>query len=481
MKDNERYDAVVIGSGPNGLAAAITLLKAGKRVLIIEAKDSIGGGMRTGELTLPGFRHDICSAIHPLAVGSPFFRSLPLMDFGLKWIFPPAALAHPMDNGQTALLLNSVTETAGTLPGDTENYIRLIKPVLSKWNLILPEVLAPFHIPRHPFALLRFALHGVMSASRLAERKFSSQLARGFFAGLSAHSMLRLEEPVTAAFALVLALLGHSFGWPFPEGGSGNLALALEGYIKSLGGEFLLNTPIESMADIPPGKVLLFDLTPRQILHIAGNSLPRGYRRQIEGYRYGPGVFKMDFALKSPVPFNSPQCALAATVHLGGTMEEIALSENEVFQGRHPEKPFVMLAQQSLFDSTRAPLEKHTLWAYCHVPNGSEIDISERIISQIERFAPGFRQTILSVHKMTCPDFQDYNGNYIGGDINGGIQDLRQLFTRPYFSLTPCRTPLKGVYICSSSTPPGGGVHGMCGFYAARAALKDIYGIKIKL
>lgn len=475
------YDAVVIGSGPNGLAAAITLLKAGKKVLIIEAKDTTGGGMRTGELTLPGFQHDICSAIHPLGIASPFFRSLPLSDYGLKWIYAPAALSHPLDNGQAALLVNSVGETAKTLREDSENYRRLIEPLVSKWELILPEILAPFHIPRHPFALLRFGLSAIQSASAFSKRIFNSTLSRGFFAGLAAHSIVPLEEPVTAAFALVLGILGHSAGWPMPEGGSQNIANALNSYITSLGGQFLLNTGVKSLDELPRSDMVFFDLTPKQILAIAGERLPKGYRRQLERYQYGPGVFKMDFAVNSPIPFKSPECTLSAVVHLGGTMEEIAHSENEVWQGRHPERPFVILAQQSLFDSTRAPAGKHTVWAYCHVPNGSEKDMSEEIISQIERFAPGFRSTILSSHKMNAHNFQVYNSNYIGGDINGGVQNWRQLFTRPTLSLTPYRTPLRGIYICSSSTPPGGGVHGMCGYYAAKTALKDLYGIKAML
>lgn len=475
------YDAVVIGSGPNGLAAAITMLRAGKRVLVIEAKETPGGGMRTGELTLPGFLHDICSAIHPLGIGSPFFRSLPLSEHGLKWIYAPAALCHPLDNGQAALLVNSVAETAKTLREDSENYRRLIEPLVSKWDLILPEILAPFHIPAHPFALLKFGLSAIQSAAKFSKRRFNSALTRGFFAGLAAHSIVPLEEPVTAAFALVLGILGHTAGWPMPEGGSQSIALALTSYIKSLGGEFLLNTNIKSLDELPASDIVLFDLTPKQILSIAGERLPKGYRHELGNYRYGPGVFKMDIAVKSPVPFKSPECTLAAVVHLGGTIEEIAHSENEVWQGRHPERPFIILAQQSLFDKTRAPAGNHTVWAYCHVPNGSETDMSERIISQIERFAPGFRSTILSQHKMNAHDFQAYNSNYIGGDINGGVQNWRQLFTRPALSLTPYRTPAKGIYICSSSTPPGGGVHGMCGYYAARTALKDFYGIKAVL
>lgn len=481
MSDKNGYDAVIIGSGPNGLAAAITLLRAKKRVLIIEAKDSIGGGMRTGELTLPGFQHDICSAIHPLGIGSPFFRSIPLAEHGLKWIYSPAALAHPLDNGQTALLVNSIEETAKTLGEDSEAYRHIIGPLASKWNLILPEILAPLHIPRHPFALLRFGLSAIQPAQSFSKRKFSSALARGFFAGLAAHSIVPLEAPITASFALVLGILGHRVGWPMPLGGSQSIALALESYIKSLGGEFLLNTNIKSLEELPSSDIILFDLTPRQILAIAGSRLPEGYRHQLEKYRYGPGIFKMDFAVKSPLPFKSPECTLSAVVHIGGTMEEIAHSEKEVWQGKHPEKPFVILAQQSLFDKTRAPGENHTVWAYCHVPNGSDVDMSERIISQIERFAPGFRSTILSAHRMNSMDFQTYNSNYIGGDINGGVQNWRQLFTRPTLSFTPYRTPVKGIYICSSSTPPGGGVHGMCGFYAAKTALKDFYGIKAVL
>lgn len=465
-------DAIVVGSGPNGLAAAITLVQAGCAVLVLEAKASIGGGMRSAELTLPGFSHDICSAIHPLGVGSPFFRSLPLINYGLEWIYPPAPLAHPL--GDSAVMLEqSIAATGATLGPDAAAYHKLMAPLVAGWNNLAKDLLGPFPFPpHHPIILARFGLNAIRSARRLAESRFKGEKARALLAGLAAHSIMPLEKPPTASFGLVLGILGHAVGWPLPKGGSQRIADALAAYLRSLGGEIVTNSPVESLDALPPARLVMADITPRQFLGLAGDRLPPGYRRQLEGYRYGPGVFKVDWALDGPIPWQAAECLRAGTVHVGGTLEEIAASERAMWQGPPAEKPFVLVAQQSLFDPTRAPVGKQTLWAYCHVPHGSTVDMTARIEAQIERFAPGFRERILARHAMSPAQFERYNPNYIGGDINGGVQDFWQLFTRPVARWVPYSTPIKGVYLCSSSTPPGGGVHGMCGYHAARAALK---------
>ena len=472
MPEQRSYDAIVVGSGPNGLAAAITLARAGRSVLVLEGKDTIGGGARTAQLTLPGFVHDVCSAIYPLAAGSPFFSTLPLSEHGLEWIYPPSAVAHPFDDGTAAVLERSVEATGQTLGPDAEAYNRMMAPLVADWDKLASDLLGPLRLPSHPVATARFALLAVRSAVGVARRKFQGERARAFFAGLAAHSMLPLERPLTTAIGLVLGITGHAVGWPLPSGGSQRICDALASYLYSLGGQIITNNPVESVDELPPARAVLLDVTPRQLLRIAGDRLPPGYRRGLQRYRYGPGVFKMDWALDGPIPWKAEECARAATVHLGGTMDEIAASERAVWSGEHPERPFVLLAQQSLFDETRAPEGKHTAWAYCHVPNGSTFDMTDRIESQIERFAPGFRDLVLARSVMTPGTLQEYNPNYIGGDINGGVQDLRQLFTRPTWRLVPYSTPAKGLYICSSSTPPGGGVHGMCGYFAARAALQ---------
>lgn len=476
-----QYDAVIVGSGPNGLAAAVTMLKAGKKVIVLEAMDSIGGGMRTKELTTPGFFHDVCSAIHPLGIASPFFSKLPLKEHGLQWIFPPVSLAHPFDDGTAVLLKNSITSTARMLSNDNETYYRLMQDMSSRWHLIAEDILGPLRFPSHPFALLGFGLMAIQSAKGFADRKFKNFKTKAVFAGLAAHSIVPLDRPVTAAFGLVLGTLIHVAGWPLPKGGSQSIAEALRSYITSLGGEIVTNTCVNSLSDLPKTKVTLLDLTPKQLLKIAGDKLPENYRKKLEAYRYGPGVFKVDFAVDQPVPFKAEGLKNAGVVHIGGTFEEIVESEDMVWSGKFPKYPLVLLAQQSLFDPSRAPEGKHTVWAYCHVPNGSAEDRTEVIENQIERFAPGFRKTIIAKHSMNARDFQAYDPNYIGGDINGGVQDLRQLFTRPVVSLSPYNIPVKGLYICSSSTPPGGGVHGMCGYHAARKALMDIFHIKFKL
>jgi phytoene dehydrogenase-like protein len=426
-------------------------------------------------VTLPGFQHDICSAIHPLGIASPFFRQLPLTDFGLEWIFPPVSLAHPLDDGHTAILTRSVKESAASMGVDGSAYRNLMTPLVESWQEILGDILGPFPLPpRHPLSLTRFGLQALRSARGLADKHFRAEAARGLFAGLAGHGMLPLEEPTTASIALVLGMLAHAVGWPVPRGGSQAISNAMAAYLNSLEGEIITGQEVTSLADLPESKAVLLDVTPRQILQVCGERLPARYRRRLEKYRYGPGVCKVDYALSGAIPWKSADCARAGTVHLGGKLEEISFSESSVWRGEIPEKPLVLLAQQSLFDETRAPGGQHTAWAYCHVPNGSTKDISERITAQIERYAPGFRDLILAKHVHTASQMQAYNPNYVGGDINGGVQDWRQLFTRPVARWSPYTTPVKGLYICSSSTPPGGGVHGMCGYHAAKSVLKEI-------
>lgn len=475
MGAQPRYDAVVVGAGPNGLSAAITLARAGRSVLVLEARDSVGGGTRTAELTLPGFKHDICSAIHPLSLGSPFMRSLPLDGFGVEWIYPPAAIAHPLDDGPAVLVERSVEATATQLGRDAGPYRRLLGPLAAHQEAILEDLLGPFPFPpHHPLQLVRFGLSALRSASGLARGLFHEERARAVFSGMAAHAMLPLDQPGTAAFGLTLGLLAHSVGWPMARGGSQTITEAMAAYLRTLGGEIVTGCPVSQMAELPEAGAILFDLTPRQLLKIAGDRLPSGYRQQLTRYRYGPGVFKIDYALSGPIPWKAAECARAGTVHLGGTLEEIAASEKAVWQNEPVERPYVLLAQQSLFDPSRAPQGKHTAWAYCHVPQGSQLDMTGSIEGQIERFAPGFRDLVLARHTMNAAEMESYNPNYVGGDINGGVQDLRQLYTRPAARWAPYSTPDQQIFICSSSTPPGGGVHGMCGYHAARAVLKKM-------
>ncbi len=465
------YDAIIIGSGPNGLAAAIELARAGRSVLVCEAEETIGGGARSSALTLPGFVHDICSAIHPLAVASPFFRTLPLADHGLEWIHSPAPLAHPFEDGTAAVLERSIDQTSETLGGDAKAYRKLMGPLADSWEHLESALLGPVRWPRHPVALARFGIRALRSARSLSEHLFKGEHARALFAGLAAHSTLPLERIVTAAFGLVLGITGHRVGWPVPRGGAQRITEALAAYLLSLGGEIVTSLRVETIDELPSSRVVLFDLTPRQLLRVAGHRFPEGYRRKLTSYRYGPAAFKMDWALDGPIPWKAAECSRAGTVHLGGTLAEIVASERAPAKAEQSERPFVLVAQPSLFDPTRAPVGKHTAWAYCHVPNGSTFDMTERIENQIERFAPGFRACVLARRATTPAGLERHNANLVGGDINGGAQDIRQLFLRPTGRLYS--TPARGIYICSSSTPPGGGVHGMCGYFSARAALRD--------
>ncbi len=467
-------DAIVVGSGPNGLAAAITLARDGFSVVVIEAAETIGGGSRSAELTLPGFVHDVCSAIHPLGLGSPFFKTLPLSDHGLRWIQPPVSLAHPFDDGEAAIMVRSIETTAGTLGRDAHAYRKLVTPFVDDWPELAQNILGPaLRFPRHPFAMTQFAMSGLRSAESLARSCFRAKYAQGLFAGLSAHSFLPLSRSPSAAFGLVLGILAHVGGWPIPQGGSQRIVDSLASYLRSLGGQTITRMTVASIEELTVAPIMLFDVTPKQLLSIARPRLPWLYRQQLRRYRYGPGVFKIDWALDGPIPWRAKECSSAGTVHVGGTMEEISGAEREVWRGRHPDGPFVLLAQQSLFDKTRTPLGKHTGWAYCHVPNGSTVDMTERIENQVERFAPGFRDLILARYTRRASEFERYNSNCIGGDINGGLQDIRQLFGRPTLRLNPYSTPIKGLYLCSSSTPPGGGVHGMCGYHAAQTAISE--------
>jgi phytoene dehydrogenase-like protein len=470
-------DAVIVGSGPNGLAAAITLAHAGCSVLVCEANATIGGGARSAELTLPGFVHDVCSAVHPLAAGSPFFKTLPLERFGLEWIQPEIPLAHPLDDGSAACLHRDVDFTAEQLRGDSSAYRCLMKPLARNWEKLANEFLQPMlHWPQHPLALARFGIPALCPASLLANILFKHEQARALFGGIAAHSFLPLESIASSAFGLVLGMAGHAVGWPIPRGGSQAIANALGNYLAELGGEIETNRRVENLNDLPKSRAVLLDLSIWEFLRIARQQLPSAYRRRLESFRHGPGIFKIDYALSEPIPWKTEACRRAGTIHLGGTMDEMAAVERDVARGKVPERPFTLVAQQSLFDETRAPRGQQTLWAYCHVPFGCDIDASDRIESQIERFAPGFRDCILARHKTGAAGLEKSNPNLAGGDINGGAANLMQLIARPILSPTPYRTALPGVYLCSASTPPGGGVHGMCGYHAARAALREIFG-----
>lgn len=473
MFTRSEYDAVVVGSGPNGLAAAITLLQAGKSVLVIEKDEVPGGGARSQALTLPGFIHDSCAAVMPLGVASPLFAGLPLNEYGLEWIHSPGVVAHPFEGGGAVMMDRTLECFAERLQVDGEAYRAMIEPILRDWDRFRKDLLGALPLPPEaPFTYARFAVNALLPATWLAKSRFKTKAARGFFAGMAAHSMLDLGAPASGAVGMVVSLIGHACGWPFPRGGAAAFSGALIGYIKKLGGEIHTGCEIRRVQDLPVHRAAIFNVSPRSLVGILGDRLPWSYRRQLEHYRYGVGVCKVDYALEGPVPWQAEECRRAATVHIGPTLEEIHRSEHDATHGRHAETPFVLAAQPSLFDPTRAPEGKHTLWAYCHVPNGSDVDMSSRIEAQIERFAPGFRDLVLAKHVRTAVQMEAYNPNYVGGDINTGMQNIRQLFTRPAVRLNPYTTPVKGIYLCSSATPPGGGVHGMSGYYAAQAALK---------
>jgi phytoene dehydrogenase-like protein len=467
------HDAVVVGSGPNGLAAAVTLAKAGRSVLVREAADVLGGGVHSAELTLPGFAHDVCSSIYPLLRGSAFFREASLEGQGLELLESPAAVAHPFDDGSAAVVERSIDETAVGLGDDAEAYRRLLAPICGAWDELEGPLLGPLlSVPRHPVPLARFSLHALRSAKALAEGTFATERARALFAGCAAHSMAPLERRPTASFGLVLLAFAHLFGWPFPKGGAQRITDTLVSLLGRLGGEFQTGAAVDSVSGLG-ARAVICDVVPRELARIAGDRLPTRYVRRLQRFPYGPGAFKVDFALDGPVPGKAADCARACTVHLGGTLAEIAESERAPAAGRHAERPFVLLAQHSLFDPSRAPQGKHTVWAYCHVPNGSDVDMTERIEGQIERFAPGFRDLVIGRSVHMPGDLERHNRNLVGGDLNAGAVSLRHLIARPVLSLVPYKTPARGLYLCSASTPPGGGVHGMCGYLAARAALSD--------
>ncbi len=470
------YDAVVVGAGPNGLAAAIALAQTGLSTLVLEAADTPGGGARTCELTLPGFRHDVCSAVHPLALASPFLRTLPLAQFGLRWVQAPYPVAHPLDDGSAAVLHRSVDDTAALLGSDADAYRRLMTPLVRDWEHIAAGALAPVQSLRwahHPLAAVRFGVQAMRSAKSLADARFRGERARALFAGIAAHSILPLEWRGSAAAGLLLQAAAHAVGWPQPVGGAQAITDAMVGYLRSLGGEVVCGAQVQSLDELPPARIVMLDITPRQLLRMAVKWLPERRRRRLAAYQHGPGAFKIDWALDGPIPWAAQECGDAATVHLGGSFEDIAASEAAVWRGEHPDAPYVLVAQPTRFDASRAPANQHIAWAYCHVPNASAVDMTGRIEAQVERYAPGFRQRILARSVMPPAALQAYNANYIGGDIASGANTLRQLIARPMSIAAPYATGINGVYLCSASTPPGAGVHGMCGYYAALAAMRQ--------
>ncbi|MGH7501114.1 MAG: phytoene desaturase family protein [Longimicrobiales bacterium] len=468
-----RFDAIVVGAGPNGLAAAVTLAQAGWSVEVREAKDTIGGGARTEALTLPGFLHDVCSAVHPTAAMSPFLRSLDLEADGLDWAHAPLPLAHPLDDGTAAFLDRSIAATADGLGEDAHAYAAVIAPFVTRWHDLADEIFQPIRLPRRPLLMARFGLEALRSADSFATRTFRSERARALFAGLAAHGIVPLEYAATASFGLVLAIAAHAVGWPIARRGSQAITHALAARLVRLGGTITTGAPVSYLAELPSARAILLDLTPAQFIRIAGAHLPSAYRRSLEAFRYGPGVFKVDWALSGPVPWTAEACRNAMVVHAGGTIAEVAQAERDVWNGRVPDRPFVLVAQPSLVDPSRAPDGQHTAWAYCHVPHASTSDMTDRIENQIERFAPGFRARILAKNTLDPGALERRNANYIGGDITGGASTLRQLIFRPTGRLVSYQTPLRGVYFCSSSSPPGAGVHGMCGYNAARRVLRD--------
>jgi phytoene dehydrogenase-like protein len=469
-----QLDAIVVGSGPNGLAAAITLARAGRHVRVLEAEVTIGGSARSAALTLPGFVHDFGSAVYPFALASPLFKVLPLADHGLELIHPSAPLAQPLDDRTAVMLERSVDDTAESLGEDAAAYRRLMGPPTLSAEMIFDELVGPLRLPRHPLKLARYGLQCLRPARRLAESWFRGVRAQALFGGIAAHSTLPLEWQGSAGVGLMLGVAAHAVGWPIPRGGAQTLTNSLVSYLRSLGGEIETSRRVTTLDTLPPSRAVLLDLTPRQLLKVAGDRLSPSYRRRLVRFRYGPGAFKLDWALAGPIPWAASECRRAGTVHLGGTLPEMAAAEAAVWRGQHPERPYVLLVQPSLFDPTRAPAGKHTGWAYCHVPNGSTFDMTERIERQVERFAPGFRDLILARSVLSPAELERRNANLIGGDINGGALDLRQLFTRPVARAVPYATSDPRLFLCSSSTPPGPGVHGLCGYFAAQAALRTV-------
>ncbi len=466
------YDVVIIGSGPNGLSAGIFLAEKGLKVLILEAAETIGGGMRTKELTLKGFHHDVCSAVHPMGALSPFFKQYDLKKYGLEWIYPEISVAHPLDGEESVLLSRSIEETAYGLGIDAKAYTHLMEPFLGHENRLFEDILKPLGLPKNPLLFLRFGMKAFLSATTFTNLFFKGKRAKALFAGCAAHSTLPFDKYFTAAMGMMFLISGHAVNWPLPKGGSQALSNALAGLFQALGGEILCNTKVENFNQLPEAKTYLFDTDPFQMADIAGEQLPKSYKNRLKRFNFGTGVFKIDYALNAPIPWNDPHCLKASTVHIGGTIEEISQAEKETWQGKHAEKPYVLLSQQSQFDPSRSPKGQHTCWAYCHVPFGSTEDMSGIIENQIERFASGFKDTIIAKSSMSPLQFHRYNPNYVGGSINGGANDMTQLFTRPVFRLDPYSTPNEKIFICSASTPPGGGVHGMCGYHAARSVYK---------
>lgn len=471
-----RYDAVVIGSGPNGLAAAVRLAESGQSVLVLEQSAEIGGGTRTRELTLPGFHHDVCSAIHPMGLASPYLKTLPLAEHGLEWIHPEIPAAHPFPDGSAACLFRDVDETADQFDASSAKAYRFLFRFLSEhFDELLYDAMAPPRIPKHPLTIARFGMSALPSALDAARAFFSDEKARALLAGNAAHSVMPLDRPLaTNAIGLMLMLAGHAYGWPMARGGSQSISNALASYLESLDGKIETGVSVERFQSLPSAKAYLFDTTPSALAAIAEKQLPESYRNRLNRFRHGPGIFKIDYALSSPIPWTSESCRRAGTVHLGASLDEIAQSERDMWQGHHSERPFVLTAQQSVFDKTRAPEGGHTFWAYCHVPKHSTVDMTKAIEAQIERFAPGFQDCVKARHTMNCEDFAAYNPNLIGGDIVGGVTDWRQLLTRPVARWKPHTTPNPSIYLCSSSTPPGGGVHGMGGYWASEEVLKAI-------